>query len=239
MNDAVTRVLDPFLAEADAVLDGRYSAVLYGSAARGDYRPGRSDVNVMLLVESAAPPVLASLGRAFAAWRKSAQEPPLLMTRVEWARATDAFPIEVADMQAAYKVLRGPDPVQGLRVDRADLRRALEREFRGKAVRLRQGYAALNPDPAALGAIASGTASSVLVLFRVLLVLLERTVPPGPADVAASGAAAVGADGQSLVQVVRHRREPNWRCSVTDFEGYLHTIEQAMLFLDQLSLGDT
>ena len=51
-------------------------------------------------------------------------------------------------MRTVYQVLRGADPLQGVRVDRADLRKALEREFRGKLLRLRQGYATYAPDPA-------------------------------------------------------------------------------------------
>jgi hypothetical protein len=165
------------------------------------------------------------------------------MTRGEWSRATDVFPIEIADMRSAYRVLRGADPLAGLRVDRADLRRALEREFRGKLVRLRQGYAALAPDAEALGAVAGGTASSVLVLFRVLLVLLDRPVPSDPAELATAVGAVIGGsrtplDGAPLAHVVRHRRDPRWRCAPADFEEYMRSVEQATHFLDQLHLGD-
>ncbi len=238
MNDPMAQLVEPFLEEADTALDGRYSAVLYGSAARGDYLAPRSNVNLLLVVEEVSPAVLRALGPAFGRWRKSTHEPPLLMTRVEWARATDAFPIEIADIQTGYKVLRGPDPIHDLRVDRADLRRALEREFRGKLVRLRQAYAALAADPEALGLAAGSTVSSVLVLFRVLLVLLGRTVPTDPIELAMTAGALVGGNGEALANVVRHRREPRWRCSAVEFEGYMLGLEQATSFLDQLHLGD-
>ena len=132
MRDSVARVVDAFLTEVDTALGSSYSAVLYGSAARGDFVPGRSDINLMLVLEQVTPPVLRSLGRAFAGWRKAMREPPLLLSRSEWNRATDAFPIEITDMRLSYQVLRGADPVQGVEVDRTDLRKALEREFRGK-----------------------------------------------------------------------------------------------------------
>lgn len=238
MADPMARVLDPFLKETDRILDGRYSAVLYGSAARGDYLPGRSDVNLLLLAEDAASAVLHSLGPALREWRRTVQEPPLFMTRAEWSRATDVFPIEIADMQTGYKVLRGLDPVQELRVDRVDLRWALEREFRGKLIRLRQGYAALAPDADALGAVASGSASSVVVLFRALLVLMGRPVPADAAAVALAAASEIGGNGEALADVVRHRREAKWRCTAAEFEGYLRIVEQATYFLDQLHLGD-
>jgi hypothetical protein len=160
------------------------------------------------------------------------------MTRVEWTRATDVFPIEIADMQTGYKVLRGPDPIKELRVNPGDLRQALEREFRGKLVRLRQGYAALAPDTEALGAVAAGTASSVLVLFRTLLVLMGRSVPADPVEMAQAAAEAIGGHHDALVSVVQHRREKGWRCGAVEFEGYMHLVEQATYLLDQLPLGD-
>ena len=90
------------------------------------------------------------------AWSKAAPEPPLLISRAEWARASDVFPIEITDMRAGYQVLRGSDPLAAATVSRADLRQALERELRGKLLRLRQGYAAAAGDEKALGHLAGG-----------------------------------------------------------------------------------
>lgn len=237
MADRGAGLVEAFLAKADATLGGRYSAVLYGSAARGDFVSGRSDVNLMLVLDSAAPETLRALAPAFAAW-KDAGEPPLLVSRTEWARAGDAFPIEIADMRAAYRVLRGPDPLDGLRVEPTDLRRALEREFRGKLLRLRQGYTAGATDPAALGTLAGQSAATIMVLLRALLTLLGRAVPRTPAELVAEAAVAMGADGEPLLHVVRHRGERNWRCEPSAFERYMAAVEQAASFLDQLQPGD-
>jgi predicted nucleotidyltransferase len=111
MRGTVSRVVDPFLTETDRVLAQGYSAVLYGSAARGDFVPGRSDINLMLVLEQLTAPVLRSLSRAFSAWRKATPEPPLILSRAEWNRASDAFPIEITDMRLSYQVLRGSDPL--------------------------------------------------------------------------------------------------------------------------------
>ncbi|MGI9041168.1 MAG: hypothetical protein ACR2HK_08725 [Gemmatimonadales bacterium] len=238
MRDEVDRLVSPFLAEADTVLGGRYSAVLYGSAVRGDFVPGRSDVNLMLILEDLSPPVLRSLGRAFSGWRKSEYEPPLLISRSEWSRATDVFPIEIADMRTGYTVLRGDDPMAGLALERSDLRRALEREFRGKLLRLRQGYAASAGDAQALGALAGKSAGTVLVLLRALLTLLGRPVPADPVELAGASADAIGAGREHLIHVFSHRGERNWRCSPAEFEHYLEAVAQVARFLDQLHLGD-
>jgi hypothetical protein len=238
MRDVVGRVVGPFLNQVDSALGAGYTAVLYGSAARSDFVPGRSDINLMLITDDLSPARLSGLGGAFAAWRKSGYEPPLVILRSEWARATDVFPVEITDMRGGYEVLRGPDPVAGLHVAPTDLRHALEREFRGKLLRLRQGYVAAAGDPAALGALAGRSSGTFLVLLRALLVLLGRAVPHEPIEVAAVAAAAMGMDGEPLLNVVRHRAERGWRCSPAEFEGYLAAVARAATFLDQLQLGD-
>jgi len=228
----------PFLTAADAVLGQGYSAVLYGSAARGDFVAGRSDINLLLILESIAPATLRGLGPAFAAWRKGSPQPPLLIGRAEWDRADDTFPVELTDMRTAYRVLRGADPLAGVTVDGADLRRAVEREFRGKLLRLRQGYAAAAGDSALLGEVAGRSAATIMVLLRALLVLLGRAVPADPLELAAAAAGAVGIDGGPLLDVIRHRTESGWRCSPSEFEEYLDAVARATLFVDQLQLGD-
>ncbi len=238
MIDAVERVLKPFLAGTDAALGQGYSAVLFGSAARGDFVPGRSDINLLLIVDDLSPAALRSLEGPFATWRKAKSEPPLVITRPEWERATDAFPIEIADMRAGYQVLRGPDLLGEVVLDREILRVALEREFRGKLLRLRQGYVASAADPAALGLLAGQSAATLMVLLRGVLTLLGRPVAREPLQLAASGAEALGVDGEPLMHVLRHRGDRRWRCSAEEFERYMEIAERAVRFLDQLQLGD-
>ena len=119
--------------DLDQSLAGRYSAVLYGSAARGDWVAGVSDINLLLVLDDTSPASLRGLAQPFANWRKSGNAPPMVLSREEWAGAADAFPIEVTDILHAYKVLKGADPVAGMRVAPADLRTLLEHEFLGQA----------------------------------------------------------------------------------------------------------
>lgn len=238
MHESVDRVVAPFLGAADAALGSGYSALLYGSAARGDYIAGRSNINLMLVLDDASPARLRAMAPAFTAWTKVMPEPPLVITRTEWARASDVFPIEITDMRAGYQVLRGSDPLTGARVDRADLRQALERELRGKLLRLRQGYAAAAGDEKRLGELAAGSAGAILVLLRSLLTLADRPVPAAPAALAAEAAEVVGAAPAGLVVPVERRGQRGWRCSPQEFEQYLDAVAHAAGYVDQLQLGD-
>jgi predicted nucleotidyltransferase len=237
--DPISEVVEPLLAAADTALGNGYSAVLYGSAARGDYVPGASDINLLLVLDDVGPTALRALSGAFLEWRTRTPEPPLLVSREEWARATDVFPIEITDMQASHRVLRGADPLSGLLVSRGDLRRALESELRGKLLRLRQGYTLLSHRPGDLGTLATSSAPTALVLFRCLLTLEGRPVAAADSDGVIRGAAEqAGFDPAAPLEVVHNRGVAGWRCQPRLFENYLDTIVRTARYVDQLHPGD-
>lgn len=238
MADTMDKSLDKLLAAVDAALGPAYSALLYGSAARGNWTPGRSDINVLLVAPAVGPAELRQLGPAFTAWRKASHEPPLLLSAAEWVASADSFPLEITDMRSAYRVLRGDDPLALVTVRREDLRRALEHEMRGKLIRLRQGYVVLAADAERLSALATASLSTILLLFRSLLALLGRAIPPDSLQLAAAVGALVGFQGEQVEYVVRHREERRRRCSAAQFEDYLEAVERTARYVDQLQLGD-
>ncbi len=138
-------------------------------------------------------------------------------------------------MLTAHQVLRGPDPVTGLQVASGDLSAALERELRGKLLRLRQGYIAHSADPVALGHLAARSAGHGAGPAAGLLVLEDRPVPTDQLQMASTAAAMMGIEGEQLLGVVRHRGERGWRCGTLEFESYLDAVARAARFVDQLS----
>jgi hypothetical protein len=238
MHPTVTRVIDPLLGALDAALGDRYALLLFGSAARKDFVPGFSDLNLLLVAEQLEPAILRALWRVLARWRKTGNPPPLLLTAEELARSADAFPLEIHDLIAAHVVLRGRDPLAGLKVRPADLRRALERDARGKLLRLRQGYAEAAGNTGSITALARLTAGGILLLLRATLALAGRDAPPpGPAMIEAAGRW-MGFDAAPLAEIAQHRSEARWRCSPERFESYLAIVERVVRFLDELNTGE-
>jgi hypothetical protein len=137
-------------------------------------------------------------------------------------------------MRLSYQVLRGSDPLAGVQVDLGDLRKALEREFRGKLLRLRQGYSTYAPEPAALGSLGLQSAATILVLLRGVLTVAGKPVPTEASELAGAAAALVGFEPEHLLHVVRHRSDREWRCGATEFENYMTAVEQTAQFVDQL-----
>ena len=215
-----------------------YSAVLYGSAARGDWIPGRSDVNLMLVVDDPSPAALRTLTPAVKAWHERGLTPPLVIGRSEWGRAADVFPIEITDMKLAYRVLHGADPVGGIAVRPGDLRRALESELRGKLVRLRQAYIRFGDLEVTLGGFATSSVPALLVLLRSSNVLLGRVPGETPKETISALATELGADAEAIVEIASHRRDREWLCPPATFARYLEAVRRAVDLVDHFQRGD-
>lgn len=232
------QTLTQLVADLDGAGLGDYSAVLHGSAARGQYLPGWSDINVVLIVDALGTDALERLHLPLVHWRERAGDLPLLLTRAEWLRSVDAYPLEIAEMRAHYRVLRGADPLTGLNVRPEDLRRALERELRGKLLRLRQAYALMHKDGPTLGQFTSRSISTVLFLLRGLLLLAGQVPPTDPVDLVQAAGRTAGFDGDKLARIVTRRGVKDWVCSETDMRGYLAAVESAARFVDHFQTGD-
>src|ERR1700693_6174338 len=71
------------------------SVTLHGSAARGDFREGHSDLNVMCIFEKLPVEELGWLSGVVKWWCVEQQEPPpLLFTKEELLHSADVFSIE-------------------------------------------------------------------------------------------------------------------------------------------------
>jgi predicted nucleotidyltransferase len=227
------------VADLDEYFGPKESVVLYGSAARGDWLAGRSDVNVLLVVDDPSPASLRKLAKPIADWHERGLMPPLIIGRAEWTSAADTFPVELTDMKLAHRVLRGEDPVTGVAVDPADLRRALETDLRGRLMRLRQAYVRYGDSAAALGGFAAASISSVVVLLRCTAVLLGRSPGTTAADAAAALGTELGPGAQVVSEIAAHRRETDWRCTPEMYVRYLEVVRRAVELVDHFRGGSS
>lgn len=237
MGESSHAIIEALLKALDDAGLANYSAVLHGSAARGQDIPGWSDINLVLVTEDLDTDTLERLRGPLVAWRAKAGTMPLMLTATEWRRSADAYPLEISEMRTGYQVLRGTDPLKGLAVAPGDLRLALEREFRGKLLRLRQAYVLLTTDAVELGTVVRRSVSAVLFLCRGLLVLAGEKPPNDPGELAEAAAKLAKFDGPSLARIVTQRGTENWKCTESDMRGYLAAVEQAARFVDHYQTG--
>ena len=74
--------------------DALISIILYGSATGGDYRPGKSDINFMIVLSEEGIGQLEKAFKAVEKWKKRKVAVPLFLTEAYIQTSLDVFPIE-------------------------------------------------------------------------------------------------------------------------------------------------
>jgi len=115
------------------------SITLYGSSARDDYMPGRSDINLLVLTSSLGFSTMQSLLDPIARGLRVGIH-PLLMTEADLLSSTDIFPVKFLSMKESHYTLWGEDPLEELSIAREHIRLRCEQELMNLLLRLRRHY---------------------------------------------------------------------------------------------------
>ncbi|MFO8056567.1 MAG: hypothetical protein R6V10_04660 [bacterium] len=167
MDEKLMEKANGFAKDAEEALGAELvSLILYGSAVRGDFVPGRSDLNFLIAFDKVTEPLLSRLEKPFTRWRKKGIGVPLVLARDHIRKSLDSFPIEFLEMRSAYRVLKGEDVLQDIEVSPDDLRLQCEREIRGKLIQLRRGYLDTGGKPRELDELFRQSVKSFLVIMR-------------------------------------------------------------------------
>jgi predicted nucleotidyltransferase len=238
MADAMKRA-NAFAAELKSVFgDDLVSVVLYGSAARGQYRDGVSDLNVLVLLRGTGAATLRRGSALARRWAGERNPPPMILGEEEWRRSADVFPIEYSDIRDAHRVLLGIDPFAGIEVHAEDLRRQCEREIKGKHIQLREQFMLAAEQPAELGTLLVKSFPTFLVLFRTVLRLSGDAVPRDPEETVRATAARAGFDPAPLLEISRARSGRGELRPAADspvVTGYLDAVERVARYVDRLA----
>ncbi|WP_394827223.1 nucleotidyltransferase domain-containing protein [Pendulispora albinea] len=152
--ESARRRLDELKASLIGVLGDELEALLvYGSAARGGYRQGQSDVDVLAVLRSDPRALLEAIGPALQLARFSARIEVMLVTSAEVPHAADVFPLLYADIARASVCIHGKSPFEGLTIDPHHLRVRIEQELREARIRLRRVATDLARGPIFAGAV--------------------------------------------------------------------------------------
>ena len=219
--------------------DQLVSVVLYGSAARGDYREGVSDLNVLVLLRDTRPETLRRASKLARDWVAERNAPPLMLPADEWRASADVFPIELSDIRDAHHVLHGADPFAGIDIDPAHLRLQCEHELKGKHIQLRERYLLAAGEPAELEPLLLKSFSTFLVLFRTVLRLAGDAPARDPEAVIRRTAERVGFDPAALLEVHRARggAKLDARPDSPVVVGYLDSVSAVVGYVDRLVHG--
>jgi predicted nucleotidyltransferase len=139
--ETIRETLWPYLAQVQKLFGETLEAViLYGSAAGGEHVPGKSNINLLILLAKQDMELLKQYATLHKRWQKEQIVVPLFFTAAELKSSLELFPLEYLEIQEQHALLAGRDPFPGLRIDGRNLRLQCEQELRGNLLRLRQRF---------------------------------------------------------------------------------------------------
>lgn len=150
--------------------------LLYGSAVRGEFLPGRSNLNILLLVSSYDSALLKQYGSLHRQWSKEQIVVPLFLTEEELRTSAAVFPLEFLEIQEQHRVLGGRDPFIGFHVKTDRLSEAVVQGLTSHLLRLRQRYVEGGGSDDATMILLPLSITSTLPLLRGVQRLLGRPV---------------------------------------------------------------
>lgn len=209
----VAAVVRPFAEELLAGLSGGIETLaLTGSCLTGDYIPGVSDINSVVVLKEIALTELDALSRTFAHFKRKRVRVPLVVTQEYIRRSLDCFPIEFLDLKLFHKTICGPDPFSGLAVDASTLRLQCEHDLKGKLVHLRRGYIACAGKPRDLKALLLEAFPGYFPLLRAMLSLVKKNEAPpaGKASVLIEAESAFNLSLAGLREILALKAEKKW-----------------------------
>lgn len=149
--------------------DNLSSVILYGSLASGGYIPGVSDINILILLYKSNPRQIFSFGGKAASMIRKGKITPQILTKDEFLRSADIFPLEYIDLKSNSKVLFGEDVLILLKLEKSNLRHQVESLLRGNIATLRQILTAAGGKEKELTSALKAWGGSQRTLFKGLL----------------------------------------------------------------------
>jgi len=130
-----------FLRSIKKQKDLKLEAILvYGSAARGEFLEGYSNINVLVVLEQITQPVLQRWSGIHKQWAREKIIAPLFLTHTDLQQSSDVFPLEYLDIKEWHVLLEGRDPFPELHVNQAHLFVQCRQEIHANLLRVRQCY---------------------------------------------------------------------------------------------------
>jgi len=228
--DSARARLDELKTSLIAILgDDLDALLLYGSLARGEYQPERSDVNLMVVLRDDAEEKLEAIGPTVQLAQFSARIGVMIVRSDEIPRAADCFPLLYEDIGRCGVVLHGRSPFEGLTIRGEHKRLRIEQELREVRIRLRR-VVADNFATAAFGRSIARKVRQIREPLRALLELRGETVDDHLAEVIRASGRVYGLDAEPLFRALETPREA--------YEALVTLLERALKDVDELTVED-
>jgi hypothetical protein len=219
------------------------SIILYGSAACGDYVPGKSDINfIIVLSEAGIDSIDLALG-IVTKWKHRNVSIPLFLTEDFMQTSRDVFPIEYLAIQKNHEMVYGKDIFKALTFDHRFVRLQCEREIKAKLLLLREAFLETGGKAKKLRRLVGESFGAVVALFSGLLYLKGKLVSEKKRDVIKQICENYDLDRalfERLLDIKDEKVKPSADEMKTLFGGYLKQMQQLWKMVDDMepSVGE-
>jgi hypothetical protein len=170
--------------------------VAYGLGQERDH----DGIHTLALVDRITFDDLAACAPSADRWERRGLAVPLLISRDEFMRTLDVFPLEYDAIITDHVIVEGPDLFAALEVDELDRRRAIELQAKSHLIHLREAFVESGRDSARVARLIAASARA----FRILLANIARLNgrPARTDDEIAGAAAAIAGLDATMVREV-------------------------------------
>jgi hypothetical protein len=225
--------VDRLLADLRVIFATRLtSLVVYGDHAAGTESPS-TPVHTMAVVDDVGFADLDACARQARRWRADDVAVPLMISRREFARSLDVFPLEFGAIILHHRVVFGDDPFDGLAVKEQDVRRACEIDVKGHVLHLRESYVERRGEMDAVARLVEASAAALRTLAG-NVARLDGQPTTSPAALASHLATALGpVHGRTLATVLALNDTPLAPADAARiFPDYLAAAEALAWYVD-------
>ncbi|MBW2170473.1 MAG: nucleotidyltransferase domain-containing protein [Deltaproteobacteria bacterium] len=218
--------------------DDLLSVILYGSAASGDYIPGRSDINFMIVLSDAGIDRIDQAFDLIARWQKRNVATPLFLTEAYVNTSLDVFPIEYLSFQNNHRLVYGKDILEDISFDSEFVRLQCEREIKGKMLLLREGFLESRGKGRNLQPLIANSLGALIAIFNGLLHLKGKELPHHHRDIIKEFCEAFDMDGtvfSKLLDVKEKKVKLSDKDTTGLFKDYLKEVQKLWQMVDTLN----
>jgi len=217
--------------------DDLISIILYGSAAGKDYRPGKSDINFMIVLSEEGIERLDKAVKTVTKWKKRKVATPLFLTETYVETSMDVFPIEYLNFQRNHILVYGKDILKDLSFNHEFVRLQCEREIKGKLLLLREAFLETAGKGRALKEVIGHSTQAFVAIFKALLYLKGKEPPAENRKIIRSTCEAFDLDAvlfEKLIDIKEERIKPKDDEIINLFKGYLTEVRKLSKIADDL-----
>ena len=242
MPDEVQSTLRTYLEQLrKQVGDPLKSVILFGSLARGEFIPDRSNINLLLILSEISLRISQKVGQLHNRWGKRGIVVPLIMSGEELRTSIDLFPLEYFEIKHHHVLLEGRDPFPELHIQEDRLIAQCQQELMSNLIRVRQRFIEGEGRAEAIQALLPLSLTALLPCLHALLHVLGHTTKGKAAAILELLPSAFQVDQavfQEVLNVKRGTSSPGSMEFPRLFERYLQAFQHLIERVRELKIGD-